>query len=270
MLPRAAVFHALLHPCDVMAQPPCIPHSCASVHPFPLAPLSCPIALTHRSATAPIVLHQVASWLARRAVQIDAVTGQLPDALQLLELAVNKGFGQFSVSVAALAAAASGSNGSSGEQQQQLAAAAAAGQGQETLSSLLTQLRVLMQLLANWWPVQGDNQRQQQPAADAPADSAGSIAASAAAALQSLQPLWSVTLSQWVSVGLLPQLLAVFEGSSRDLLQQDLNNRWGSARSRFDDMMYMVGGMCWLCLCSLQHRCLVLCSTWMHQDNSCT
>jgi hypothetical protein len=41
---------------------------------------------------------QIASWLAARALQLDAATGQLPEALQLLELAVDKGYGQFQVS----------------------------------------------------------------------------------------------------------------------------------------------------------------------------
>jgi hypothetical protein len=41
---------------------------------------------------------QIASWLAARALQLDAATGQLPEALQLLELAVDKGYGQFRVS----------------------------------------------------------------------------------------------------------------------------------------------------------------------------
>lgn len=40
---------------------------------------------------------QIASWLAARALQLDAATGQLPEALQLLELAVDKGYGQFQV-----------------------------------------------------------------------------------------------------------------------------------------------------------------------------
>lgn len=40
---------------------------------------------------------QIAAWLAARALQLDATTGQLPEALQLLELAVDKGYGSFQV-----------------------------------------------------------------------------------------------------------------------------------------------------------------------------
>jgi hypothetical protein len=40
---------------------------------------------------------QIASWLASRALQLDMATGQLPAALQLLEFAVDKGYGAFQV-----------------------------------------------------------------------------------------------------------------------------------------------------------------------------
>lgn len=40
---------------------------------------------------------QIASWLASRALQLDLATGQLPAALQLLEFAVDKGYGAFQV-----------------------------------------------------------------------------------------------------------------------------------------------------------------------------
>jgi hypothetical protein len=122
------------------------------------------------------------------------------------------------------------------------------------LSQLLVQGRVLLQLVRSWWPTepqqqqQDPDQRRSSPGAhladlaDAAetsttaaaeagqpghpaAAAAGAAAAAAAAAISVLQPLWSVTLQQWVTVGLLPQLLAVLNGSSRDLLQQDLRER---------------------------------------------
>jgi hypothetical protein len=121
------------------------------------------------------------------------------------------------------------------------------------LSQLLVQGRVLLQLVRSWWPTE-EQQQQQDPgqrrslpdahladqanaaetstaAADgaqtgqSAAAAASEAAAAASAATAVLQPLWSVTLQQWVTAGLLPQLLAVLNGSSRDLLQQDLRER---------------------------------------------
>jgi hypothetical protein len=163
----------------------------------------------------------VADWLASRALQLDAATGQLPDSLQLLELAASKGFAGFTP--ASLAS-------SSGMRRASEAAAAAAAAGQQegvTIAVLLTQARVLMHLLKSWWPVQDEQQQQllRPPEQQQQAGDAAAAVASDAAAAASLQPLWAVTLRQWVTVGLLPQLLAVLGGSSRDLLQHDLVER---------------------------------------------
>jgi hypothetical protein len=60
---------------------------------------------------------QIAAWLAARALQLDATTGQLPEALQLLELAVDKGYGPFQVQVPDSSSSSSLQGG--GEEQQQ-------------------------------------------------------------------------------------------------------------------------------------------------------
>lgn len=117
------------------------------------------------------------------------------------------------------------------------------------VAELLVQGRVLLQLVKAWWPTEQQQQQQQGASQKPPGDPAGNTAAAAAeaaraeqaargtsvmvaaaaaaaeAAAAALQPLWSVTLQQWLSVGLLAQLLAVLGGSSTDLLQQDLKDR---------------------------------------------
>lgn len=183
-----------------------------------------------------VVRPQIASWLAARALQLDAATGQLPEALHLLELAIDKGYGQFQVEV-------HGSTASPG----------AASSTFMPVGQLLVEGRVLLQLVRSWWPVeqpQQDANHKHSAHADAdtettsaaaataagvdagaaqsagqPAGVVAGVAAAAEAALAALQPLWSVTLQQWLSVGLLAQLLAVLNGSSRNLLQQDVKER---------------------------------------------
>lgn len=193
---------------------------------------------------------QIASWMAARAFQLDAATGQLPDALQLLELAVDKGYGQFQVQVPhskrdMLAAGGSllAADGSILAADGSMLATAADNDSSLSympISQLFVQGRVLLQLVRAWWPdkqQQQEEQRSTSPqtshsgsagtaagegdAADGTAG--GKTAAEAAAAV--LGPLWSVTLQQWVSVGLLPQLLAALNSSSKDSLQQDLRER---------------------------------------------
>lgn len=204
---------------------------------------------------------QIAAWMAARALQLDASTGQLPDALQLLDLAADKGYGMFHVPLPLSSAVAHSSS--------LLAAGAAAAGGALSgddsdaavfipISHLMLQGKVLLQLVKSWWPVdqhggdggdhaassdggregqQEQQQRQSVGAGGAAGEQQPSVVEAAAAALQ---PLWSVTLRQWVSVGLLPQLFAVLGGSSRDLLQQDLQDRWVGCRSLAAD------SVCWL------------------------
>lgn len=59
--------------------------------------LGCPRVLLCRCVSLSLPCLQIAAWLAARALQLDATTGQLPEALQLLELAVDKGYGPFQV-----------------------------------------------------------------------------------------------------------------------------------------------------------------------------
>lgn len=158
-------------------------------------------------------------------MQLDAATGQLPDALQLLELAVDKGYGDFFVQLPC-PLPDNASTSSSNQAAHEL-----------PLRQLLVQGKVLLQVVKAWWPVD----EQQQAPMHSPADQQDAQGAAAAlsqppkresatavaeAAAAALQPLWSVTLQQWVSVGLLPQLLAVLGGSSRDLLLQNLQDGW--------------------------------------------
>lgn len=185
---------------------------------------------------------QIASWMAVRAFQLDAATGQLPDALQLLELAVDKGYGQFQVQLPhsrSAAPAAGGSLLAAGGGMLAAGADAANSLSYMPISQLFIQGRVLLQLVRSWWPEeqQQEEQRSSTPhtshsgsatTAAGDGDAAdetvgGGTAAEAATAL--LGPLWSVTLQQWVSVGLLPQLLAALHSSSKDSLQQDLRER---------------------------------------------
>jgi hypothetical protein len=107
------------------------------------------------------------------------------------------------------------------------------------VNEVLTQGRVLLQLVTSWWPTeeQGTNHRASSTggqdtssAIHAAAVQEGlsdgnDVAAAGEAAAAALPPLWSLTLQQWVTVGLLPQLLAVLSGGSRDTLQQDLEER---------------------------------------------
>ena len=205
---------------------------------------------------------QIAGWLANRSLQLDAATGQLPYALQLLELAADKGYAQFVVElpsssssstnrVSTASTATAGTalsprwSGSSHEAPHVATAAAATAATpccEMQLQQLLVQGKVLLQIVNSWWPV---DQQQQQPrnsgssggesgrhdgaagaAPDQPPSPAAVAVAAAEAAASVLPPLWSVTLQQWVSAGLLAQLLAVLGGSSRDLLRQDLQERY--------------------------------------------
>lgn len=201
---------------------------------------------------------QIASWLSARALQLDATTGQLTDALQLLELAVDKGYGQFLVQLPCRKSSSGGGSSSAAfshkpslslPQESSIsphhteAAAAAVECNHIPLHQLLLQGKVLLQLVKSWWPVdeqqQGDNSHRSNSAVDhqgaaavpgkteltADMEAAAAATAVAVAATAELQPLWSVTLKQWVSAGLLSQLLAVLNGSSRDLLQRDLQKR---------------------------------------------
>lgn len=126
------------------------------------------------------------------------------------------------------------------------------------VNEVLTQGRVLLQLVTSCWPTeqqQQDKQQQQQgkgqhqeqeegtnhiasstrgedtfstvtaAVGDEGVSHGSGVAAAGEAAAAALPPLWSVTLQQWVTVGLLPQLLAVLSGGSRDTLQQDLKER---------------------------------------------
>lgn len=199
---------------------------------------------------------QIASWLSARALQLDATTGQLTDALQLLELAVDKGYGQFLVQLPCRKSSSGGSSSSaafshkpslslpqdSSISPHHTEATAAVESNHIPLHQLLLQGKVLLQLVKSWWPVDeqqlGDNSHRSNSAVDqgtaavpgrteltADMEAAAAATAVAVAAAAELQPLWSVTLQQWVSAGLLPQLLAVLNGSSRDLLQRDLQER---------------------------------------------
>jgi hypothetical protein len=114
-----------------------------------------------------------------------------------------------------------------------------------TISNLLAQGRVLLQLLRGWWPAQSQQQQKlaKPPSAGAAAvgsdGSDGGAAARTAGggradssplaaahlAVEAMQPLWAVTLQQWAAAGLLPQLLALLDGSCTQQLQQRLVDR---------------------------------------------
>lgn len=169
---------------------------------------------------------QIASWLALRALQLDEATGQLPDAVQLLELAVDKGYGAFQVQLALTCHTSSSLHTAA-------AAAATESHMSMSLSHLLVQARVLLQLVRSWWPAgkqqQADEQQhvtEHQAAWDSYDEQALDSPEAAREALAAVpQPLWGVTLQQWVTLGLLGQLRAVFDGCKREVSQKDLSDR---------------------------------------------
>lgn len=176
---------------------------------------------------------EVAEWLATRALQLDATTGQLQASIQLLELAITKGYGTFSVHLDTCIARAAGgcssnrrqtdssSNGGSNIEQD---SSSSSNNRFVTLQGLLSQAQVLQQLVSSWWP----SQQPQQQAADLSMNASSTMhgtAAAAAAAAAALDQIWCVDLVRWVSAGLLTQLFMCLGNSSRDLLEQDLLKR---------------------------------------------
>lgn len=177
------------------------------------------------------VVLQVAAWFAARALQLDAATGQLPAVLQLLELAVSRGYGAICVDVSSSSSSADGTlsrrsssaDGRRGSSELGGVAAATATASGMSISALLTQAQVLVQLVKSWWPVQ--QQQQPEQPSEQQQQQLPSAAAAAAQAAAALPPLWCVSLAAWVGAGLLPQLMACLGGSNRDLLQQDMASR---------------------------------------------
>eukprot|EP00879_Flechtneria_rotunda_P020278 GHRR01021326.1.p1 GENE.GHRR01021326.1~~GHRR01021326.1.p1 ORF type:complete len:777 (+),score=379.23 GHRR01021326.1:752-3082(+) len=233
---------------------------------------------------------EVATWFATKALQIDHTTGQLPSALQLLELAASKGYGDYAVditnciqaaigSIPAARSACSSSSSIGGyliagsrtsvcynkagvnpaaaesaeiaaDSHTSAAAEVVSSSSRMTLATLLVQARVLLALVYLWWPEQQQQQSKQHnhyttnPAATnselanrrAPSDAGQQAAEEAhsdiaaattavAAATSALPLLWSITLVDWVSAGLLPQLLVCFGNSNRESLQHEFVNR---------------------------------------------
>jgi hypothetical protein len=206
------------------------------------------------SSSSVITDQQVAEWFLQRAVQLDATTGQLTCAVQLLELAVARGYGNFTVKFmpssvmnandsAAHGMRRSSSSSGSGPYEAQEGRgrssswiedgrAAACNESSSSggcdggggggggasvgdhassltskLSSVLTLAKVFLLLLQSWCPAPKPPQQQQQQQATV------------------LPDLWATSFAEWLSLGLLRQLLAELSSSSRDLLQQDVVDR---------------------------------------------
>jgi hypothetical protein len=110
------------------------------------------------------------------------------------------------------AGSSNSTDGTAGHMPAAVAAAAAAQDGiMMSISSLLMQTQVLLQLVKAWWPggQQQQQHRQQQMLLSSDsftADPSGTAAA-AAAAVGGLPAVWAVSLGQWLSAGLLPQLM---------------------------------------------------------------
>jgi hypothetical protein len=173
---------------------------------------------------------QIAEWFAARALRLDTASGQLTSAQQLLELAVAKGYANFTVALGVNSAAnfsadrssslgveasyllrAGSSNSTDGTPGHVAAAAAAQDSIAMPVESLLVQTQVLLQLVKSWWP--GEQQQQQQRQQQLllsrdsfTAEQLGSASAAGASA-GGLPAVWAVGLGQWLSAGLLPQLM---------------------------------------------------------------
>jgi hypothetical protein len=188
-----------------------------------------------------LLLHlmQIAEWFAARALRLDSASGQLTSAQQLLELAVAKGYANFTVALSVNSAVnfsadrssslgaeasyllrAGSSNSADGGTTGHMAAAAAAAAAQNGVTlpvqSLLVQTQVLLQLVKAWWPgEQQQQQRQQQMQLSRDSFTAEQLGnAAAGATFGGLPAVWAVGLGQWLSVGLLPQLLCCLAAGS--------------------------------------------------------
>jgi hypothetical protein len=171
---------------------------------------------------------QIAEWFAARALRLDTASGQLTSAQQLLELAVAKGYANFTVALglnpaanfaadrsSSLGAEASyllraGSSNSTDGTPGHMAAAAAQDSIAMSVQSLLVQTQVLLQLIKAWWPGEQQQQRQQQLLLIRDcftAEQLGTGDAALGAIAGGFPAVWAVGLGQWLSAGLLPQLM---------------------------------------------------------------
>jgi len=204
------------------------------------------------SSSSVITDQQVAEWFLQRAVQLDATTGQLTCAVQLLELAVARGYGNFTVKFTPSSVMNANDSAARGMRRHSSSSGSGPYEGQEgrrrssswiedgtaatynenggssggcdggggaasvgdhgssltsKLSSVLTLAKVLLLLLQSWCPAPKPPQQQQQQQATV------------------LPDLWATSFAEWLSLGLLRQLLAELSSSTRDLLQQDVVDR---------------------------------------------